>query len=90
MAFGFLILAAILLGVVAIAGLGIYAVPVVLVGLGSLAFLYANRAKRVADTEADKGTPQDSKGGPEHKREDYAHTGQAHMTPEQMRGADAR
>ena len=86
MGFGFVILAFLGLMVVAILGLGIWAVPVVLVGLASLAFLFANRAKRVAK-ETDPGTPHDTPGGPEHVREGYAHEGQAHMTPEQMERA---
>ena len=83
---GFVILVFIMLAVGSFAAFGYYGIPVVIVGLISLGVLFANRAKRAAEGAA-KGTPQDRPGGPTHKREDYAHTGQAYMTPDQMKRA---
>jgi hypothetical protein len=85
---GFVVLVFILLAVGSFAAFGYYGIPVVIVGLIALGVLFANRAKRAAEgSPAGKGTPQDSSGGPTHKREDYAHTGQAYMTPDQMKRA---
>ena len=86
MAMGFVILVFILLVIGSFAAFGYYGIPVVIVGLIGLGILFANRAKRVAKGD-DKGTPHDKPGGATHKREDYAHTGQAYMTPEQMKRA---
>ena len=90
MAFGFAILAALLLLLVAFGGLGYYAIPIGIVGFLALGFLVANRAKRTGGAPgggSESSKPQDSGGGPTHKREEYAHTGQAYMTPEQMKRA---
>ena len=91
MAMGFLVLVGIGVIVLSFAAFGYYGVPVAIVGVAALGFLVANRAKRAAGGPGDGDGPgQDKPGGPAHKREDYAHTGQAYMTPEQMKRADAR
>ena len=91
MAMGFLVLVFILLVIGSFAAFGYYGIPVVIVGLIGLGVLFANRAKRAAGGPGDGDGPgEDSRGGPTHKREDYAHTGQAYMTPEQMKRAGAR
>ena len=90
MAFGFAILAVALLLLVAFAGLGYYAIPIGIVGFAALGFLFANRAKKAGGSGSGDGPGQDSHAPgerPAHKREEYAHTGQAYMTPEQMRRA---
>ena len=91
MAMGFVVLVFIMLAVGSFAAFGYFGIPVAIVGLIGLGVLFANRAKRAAGGPGDGDGPgQDSPGGPKHKREDYAHTGQANMTPEQMKRADAR
>jgi hypothetical protein len=91
MAFGFVILAVVLLLLVAFAGLGIYAIPVGIVGVIALVVLFGSRAKKAGGSPGSGDGPgQDSHARgerPTHKREEYAHTGQAYMTPEQMRRA---
>jgi hypothetical protein len=90
MAFGFVILAFLLLLAAAFFGLGIWAVPVGLLALGAAVFLFVNRAKRVAEGGGKGTSPGHSSGaGGTHQREDYAHTGQAYMTPEQMKRSRA-
>ena len=91
MAMGFVVLVFIMLVAGWFVAFGYYGVPVVIVGLMALGVLFANRAKRAAGGPGDGDGPgQDSPGGPKHKREDYAHTGQANMTPEQMKRSRAR
>ena len=90
MAFGFAILAVVLLLLVAFAGLGFYAIPVGIVGVIALVVLFGSRAKKAGGTGSGDGPGQDSHAPgerPTHSREEYAHTGQAYMTPEQMRRA---
>ena len=91
MAMGFLVLVGIGVIVLSFAAFGYYGIPVAIVGIAALGFLFANRAKRAAGGAGDGDGPgQDRPGGPTHKREAYAHTGQAYMTPEQMKRARAR
>ena len=98
MGLGFLILAAI--GLIALGfatGIGWFAIPVVLLAIVAyLAYTLAMRQKgdHFARAESgprgpDKGTPQDTPGGPTHSVEGYAHEGQANMTPEQARRTTA-
>ena len=90
MAMGFLVLVGIGVIVLSFAAFGYYGVPVGIVGVAALGLLVANRAKRAGGGPGDGDGPGQDKpgrGSAAHKREDYAHTGQAYMTPEQMKRA---
>lgn len=87
MAFGFVILLGLLLIVAALAGLGYYGIPVAIVLVGALGFLFANRLKKTGGPGEGTSPGHDDPGGETHQREGYAHTGQATMTPEQMKRA---
>ena len=91
MAMGFVVLVGIGVLVLSIAAFGYYGIPVGLVLAGMFVGLFLSRMKKSAAGEGGEASrPHDSPGGPAHKREDYAHTGQAYMTPEQMQRARAR
>ena len=86
-----LIIIAVIAGaILAIAGAGIYAIPIVLVLLAGAAFLFM---KQGAETAAGGETPssdpdevpQDTANDGTHQRTGSAHPGQEHMLPEQQR-----
>ena len=90
MAFGFVILVGIGILVLSFAAFGYYGIPVGIV----LAAVFAGFVLRLASKKGDSpgggsesSRAQDSAGGPAHQAEGYAHTGQAHMTPDQMKRA---
>ena len=89
MGMGFAILAGIGVLVLSIAAFGYYGLPVGIVMTGLFVGFAASRAKKHAGPGpgGEATRPHDTAGGPTHKREEYAHTGQAYMTPEQMRRA---
>ena len=86
---GFVVLVGIGVIVLSFAAFGYYGIPVGLVLAGMFAGLVLSRMRKNAGPGAggEANRPHDSAGGPTHKREEYAHTGQAYMTPEQMKRA---
>ena len=91
MAMGFAVLVGIGVLVLSIAAFGYYGIPVGIVLTGVFVGFAASRAKKAAGPGpgGEASRPHDTAGGPTHKREEYAHTGQAYMTPEQMKRARA-
>ena len=89
MAMGFVVLVGIGIIVLSFAAFGYYGIPVGLVLAGMLAGLFLSRMKKHAGPGkgGESSRPHDQPGGPTHKREEYAHTGQAYMTPDQMKRA---
>ena len=93
MAMGFVVLVGIGVIVLSFVGFGYYGLPVGIV----LAAVFAGFVLRLGKKKgagpgkgSESDRPQDRAGGPTHKREAYAHTGQAYMTPEQMKRAQSR
>ncbi len=89
MAMGFAVMVGIGVIVLSFAAFGYYGLPVGIVLAGAVVGLALSRLKkhRGAGAGSESSRPHDSAGGPTHKREEYAHTGQAYMTPEQMKRA---
>ena len=89
MAMGFLVLVGIGVVVLSFAAFGYYGIPAGIILAGAIIGVALSRMKKSAGPGAgsESSRPQDSAGGPTHKREEYAHTGQAYMTPEQMKRA---
>jgi hypothetical protein len=88
---GLLIVAIIVAAVLGIAGAGIYAVPILALGVGGAIFLFMRQG-----VEASR-TPRPSPGPPEIQDAEHsaanavrgpAHPGQENMTPEQIAGDD--
>ncbi len=90
MAMGFVVLVGIGVIVLSFVAFGYYGLPVGIVLAAVMVGFVARLARKKGSAPgggSESSRPQDRPGGPTHKREAYAHTGQAYMTPEQMRRA---